>query len=85
MNVVDVVIAVAAILQRLGHAYADSILAVEPADDHPGAVLLHVNSGGNSLAVEQALAGHGYRCEMPGERGLVDVVYGVRMLVRPPA
>lgn len=81
-------IATSAITARLGHNGDRYVLAVDPdpdAEQPDGALILHVNSGGNSLAVEPALAGHGYRCEVLPRHELFAALYGVRIRVRPPA
>lgn len=52
-----------AIRERLGYPAPDALLAVER--DGP-AVVLRLNSGGNSLAVESYLRQRGYRAEAAG-------------------
>jgi len=53
-----------AIAERLGYEAAYALLAVERQDD--GSVILRLNSGGNSLAVESYLRCRGYRAEYAG-------------------
>ena len=68
--------------RRLGVSPDYCLLGVTRDDD--GAVVIHVNSGGNVCAVEQWLNGHGYRAEaLPFDPD----VYGgkVRVTVRQPA
>ncbi len=61
-----------AIAQRLGYGAPDAVISVTRDPDLPGAVILHVNSGGNSLECERALRSAGYRvvlgCDAPNDR-----------------
>jgi len=47
--------------RRLGVAAERCLLGIDR--DDSGAVIIHVNSGGNTCAVEQWLNWHGYRAE----------------------
>jgi hypothetical protein len=38
------------IIERPRHPAPDAVLSIDRDPDHPGAVVLHVNSGGNALA-----------------------------------
>jgi hypothetical protein len=66
--------------RRLGVSPEYCLLGI--ARDDAGAVIIHVNSGGNMCAVEQHLNGHGYRAEFLPFDG-----YGekVRVTLRNPA
>lgn len=67
-------------VRRLGVPADSCILGI--ARDSDGAVIVHVNSGGNVGAVEAWLNGHGYRAEaLPFDPD----VYGgkVRVTLRP--
>lgn len=62
--------------QRIGYGPAgDAILDVY-AGETPGTVIVRVNSGGNYLAAEQALIGHGFTV-MPGPKP----TYGCTLVV----
>lgn len=71
-----------AITERLRHAAPDAVLSVDRTPDHPAAVVLQVNSGGNAIACRTALTRAGYRCEdipSPADQ------YGVRLRILPTA
>lgn len=75
----------AAISERLGHDGGQYVIGVDQDAAQPGTLILHVNSGGNSLAAEPALNRHGYRCELLDSRPpSANAVAGVRIRVRPP-
>lgn len=71
-----------AIARRLGHTTPDAVRGVKQDPDRPNAVLLHVNSGGNSLACEAELVNDRYTVEHlgPSQTG-----YGVVLRVGVPA
>ena len=64
-----------AIFARLGHAEPRAVISLADDPARPGSVLLHVNSGGNALACEEALAGAGYAVDpgaaAPGRHGVL--------------
>lgn len=63
-----------AVTARLGYMCPEAVTV----ERRGRTVLVKVNSGGNSLAVEQALTAVGYRVE-PGP----DVAYGVALRILP--
>ena len=67
-----------AVFRRLGYAEPRAVISITYDPDRPGAVLLHVNSGGNALACEPELRGAGYAVE-PG--GAAPGHYGVLLRV----
>lgn len=73
--------AAAAVAQRLGHHMADAILASTREDS--GAVLLHLNSGGNATAAESHLRALGYRVEPTDYNSYAAGHYGVKLRVSP--
>ncbi|MEV1003431.1 hypothetical protein [Nonomuraea sp. NPDC050202] len=69
-----------AIVDRLGYDVPEAIISCDRDPDTAGAVLLHVNSGGNAIECENALRSAGYRVE-PG--GPPPGAYGVQLRVLP--
>lgn len=69
-----------AIAERLRYDAPEAIISCDRDPDTAGAVLLHVNSGGNAIECENALRSAGYRVE-PG--GPPPGEYGVRLRVLP--
>lgn len=69
-----------AIFARLGGAEPRAVISLTDDPGRPGAVLLHVNSGGNALACETALRSAGYAVE-PG--GAAPGRYGVLLRATP--
>ncbi|MEV0236900.1 hypothetical protein [Nonomuraea sp. NPDC050786] len=69
-----------AIAERLGSPMPEAILSCDRDPDTAGAMLLHVNSGGNAIECENALRSAGYRVE-PGDPPPGE--YGVRLRILP--
>lgn len=58
-----------AIFARIKTDASSAILSCDRDPANPRAVILHVNSGGNSLACEEALRAAGYHVEPAGHFG----------------
>lgn len=69
-----------AIGRRLGYAAPNAIISINRDTDRPGAVLLHLNSGGNAIAVSTALRDAGYQVQDGPPH---PSRYGVQLLVLP--
>lgn len=68
-----------AVASRVGYDYGSYVLAVRASEQHPQAVLVAVNSGGNASAAEDALTARGYTVTSAPGTG-----YGVNLLVAMP-
>ncbi len=75
-----------AITRRLGYVAPDAVISVTRDPHQPGTVILHVNSGGNSLECQAALKAAGYRIvggwNDPNDHAL-RADYGVKLRVLP--
>jgi len=70
-----------AIAQRLGRYVADAVLG--STREHGGAVVLHLNSGGNAAVAESWLRSRGYRVEPADYDPYAPGHYGVKIRVSP--
>lgn len=73
--------AAAAIAQRHGRHMPDAVLG--SAREDCGAVILHLNSGGNAAAAEAWLRALGYRVEPTDYDPYASGHYGVKLCIRP--
>lgn len=75
-----------AIADRLGTApRGGGVIACHRDPGEPAAVLLHVNSGGNAVAVTDALTEAGYTVEQTSYDPWARGNYGVQLRVAPTA
>lgn len=76
-----------AIGQRLGRPSPSAVIAVTRDTGRPEGVIVHVNSGGNACAAEQALRARGYRVEPMDYDPFAPGHYGVqfRVVAKPKA
>lgn len=78
-------VATKAIAERLGYPAPWAVLSIARLPEAPGGYELHLNSGGNAIAVTSALRHARYEC--PDPPTLFDArqtVYGQRVRVRLP-
>lgn len=71
-----------AIARRVG-CTSGAVVSVQRDEAKPGSVVLHLNSGGNALAVECELRGRGYSVESTGYDPFAPGNYGVQLRVSP--
>lgn len=69
-----------AVARRLGYVPADAVQSVTRDPERRTTVLLHLNSGGNSLACERVLRDRGYDV---ADLGAAPSGYGVLLRVGP--
>lgn len=72
-----------AVNRRVGHNAPDAVLGVSR--ETGGTVIIHLNSGGNALAVQQRLRSLGYQVESTDYDPFAKGHYGVQLRVSPTA
>jgi hypothetical protein len=77
-------VATRAIFDRLKYHAPEAVIDVFPDPQASGAIILHVNSGGNALACEVALQREGFRVEPNGYDGYAPGNYGAQRRVWQP-